>query len=108
AARLGDYDRDTVIRLFREYEFRTLIERLPAMSGESAADKLRALRESARSATVAAAKVGTDRPEGWGSGRPIRAGSLGGDGLQLSLDFDHVGGPAPAPPHGPRPTQGAA
>src|SRR5438132_9972070 len=36
AARLGDYDRDTVLRLFREYEFRTLIERLPAMSGESA------------------------------------------------------------------------
>src|SRR5262249_16194542 len=32
AARLGDYDRDTVLRLFREYEFRTLIERLPAMS----------------------------------------------------------------------------
>ena len=28
AARLGDYDRDTVVRLFREYEFRTLIERL--------------------------------------------------------------------------------
>ena len=35
AARLGDYDRETVIRLFREYEFRTLIERLPAMTGES-------------------------------------------------------------------------
>src|SRR6478735_4563303 len=34
AARLGDYDRETVIRLFREYEFRTLIERLPAMTGE--------------------------------------------------------------------------
>ena len=33
AARLGDYDRDTVVRLFREYEFRTLIERLPPMSG---------------------------------------------------------------------------
>ena len=34
AARLGDYDRETVIRLFREYEFRSLIERLPAMTGE--------------------------------------------------------------------------
>ena len=43
AARLGDYDRETVIRLFREYEFRTLIERLPAMSGETAADKVQAL-----------------------------------------------------------------
>ena len=36
AARLGDYDRDTVVRLFREYEFRTLIERLPPMAGETA------------------------------------------------------------------------
>src|SRR5204862_7557977 len=35
ASRLGDYDRDTVVRLFREYEFRTLIERLPPMAGES-------------------------------------------------------------------------
>ena len=90
AARLADYDRETVIRLFREYEFRTLIERLPAMSGESAVDKVQALREISTSGTVAAARVGTERPAGWGSGRPIRAGSLGGEGLQLSLDFDTV------------------
>ncbi|HEX5239476.1 MAG TPA: DNA polymerase I [Candidatus Limnocylindrales bacterium] len=90
AARLGDYDRDTVLRLFREYEFRTLIERLPAMTGESPAEKAVALRSVATSGDIGAAKVGTDRPAGWGSGRPIRAGSLGGDGLQLSLDFDHV------------------
>ncbi len=90
AARLADYDRDTVIRLFREYEFRTLIERLPAMTGESAVDKVQALREVATGGTVAAARVGTERPSGWGSGRPIRAGSLGGEGLQLSLDFDTV------------------
>jgi DNA polymerase-1 len=93
AARLGDYDRDTVLRLFREYEFRTLIERLPAMSGESATDKVQALRAVATSGTIGAARVGADRPDGWGSGRPIRAGSLGGDGLQLSLDFDTVSGP---------------
>jgi DNA polymerase-1 len=103
AARLGDYDRDTVIRLFREYEFRTLIERLPAMSGETAVEKIQALREVATSGTVPAARVGTERPAGWGSGRPIRAGSLGGEGLQLSLDFDAVGGGrAPAAP-GPVP-----
>ncbi len=42
AARLGDYDRETVIRLFREYEFRTLIERLPPMTGERAEDTARA------------------------------------------------------------------
>ncbi|HUQ43741.1 MAG TPA: DNA polymerase I, partial [Candidatus Limnocylindria bacterium] len=90
AARLADYDRDTVIRLFREYEFRTLIERLPAMTGESAVEKVQALREVATSGSVGAARVGTERPAGWGSGRPIRAGSLGGEGLQLSLDFDTV------------------
>jgi len=90
AARLGDYDRDTVLRLFREYEFRTLIERLPAMTGETAADKAQSLRAVATSGDIPAARVGTERPAGWGSGRPIRAGSLGGDGLQLSLDFDHV------------------
>jgi DNA polymerase I len=94
AARLGDYDRDTVIRLFREYEFRTLIERLPAMSGEDPTAKVQALREVATSGTVPAARVGTERPAGWGSGRPIRAGSLGGEGLQLSLDFDAVSRPA--------------
>jgi DNA polymerase-1 len=94
AARLADYDRETVIRLFREYEFRTLIERLPAMSGESAADKVQALREVATSGSVPAARVGTERPAGWGSGRPIRTGSLGGEGLQLSLDFDTVSKPA--------------
>ena len=44
AARLGDYDRDTVVRLFREYEFRTLIERLPPMAGESAEQRSEALK----------------------------------------------------------------
>src|SRR5262249_30810943 len=93
--RRADDGREPVIRLFREYEFRPLIERLPAMSGESAVEKIQALREVATSGTVPAARVGTDRPAGWGSGRPIRAGSMGGDGLQLSLDFDTVGGGAP-------------
>ncbi len=106
AARLGDYDRDTVIRLFREYEFRTLIERLPAMSGEDPAAKIQALREVATSGSVPAAKVGSDRPAGWGGGRPIRAGSLGGDGLQLSLDFDAVGGSGTTA--APRPAAGGA
>jgi 5'-3' exonuclease len=102
SARLGDYDRDTVLRLFREYEFRTLIERLPAMSGESAVDKVQALRAVATSGSIGAARVGTDRPDGWGSGRPIRAGSMGGDGLQLSLDFDTVSGPKAAVAMAPR------
>ena len=92
AARLADYDRDTVVRLFREYEFRTLIERLPAISGETPVERVESLRAVVATGGVPAARVGTDRPDGWGPGRPIRAGSLGGDGLQLSLDFDVVGG----------------
>ena len=93
AARLGDYDRETVIRLFREYEFRTLIERLPAMTGETAGDAAEALRGVATDGSVPAARVaGAARPSGWGSARPVRPPSEGG-GLQLSLDFDAVGRP---------------
>ncbi len=95
AARLGDYDRETVIRLFREYEFRTLIERLPAMTGESAGDAAQALRGVATDGSVPAARVaGAARPSGWGSARPVRPPTEGG-GLQLSLDFDAVGRAAP-------------
>ncbi len=87
AARLGDYDRDTVVRLFREYEFRTLIERLPPMAGETAEQRTERLRSVAQSGYVPAARV-AGRPEGWGPGR-------GGDRpasteLQLRLDFDAV------------------
>ena len=90
AARLGDYDRETVIRLFREYEFRSLIERLPAMTGETAGDAAEVLRGVATDGSVPAARVaGAGRPSGWGSARPARPAGEGG-GLQLSLDFDSV------------------
>jgi len=99
AARLHDYDRDEVVRLFREFEFRSLLDRLPPLRGESAAATAGALR--AANAGVPAARVGSDRPSGWGSGRPIRASgapaatqpsaSPSGD-LQLSLDLDVLGG----------------
>ncbi len=92
AARLTDYDRETVIRLFREFEFRSLIERLPAMTGESAGDAAEALRGVVTGGSVPAARVaGSARPSGWGTA-PGRASSEGG-GLQLSLDFDAVSGP---------------
>ncbi len=95
AARLGDYDRETVIRLFREYEFRSLIERLPAMTGETAGDAAEALRGVATDGSVPAARVaGSARPSGWGTPRAARPVSEGG-GLQLSLDFDAVSRPAP-------------
>jgi DNA polymerase-1 len=91
AARLGDYDRDTVVRLFREYEFRTLIERLPPMAGETAEQRTETLRSVAQSGYVPAARV-AGRPEGWGAGRAT--GRQGSGELQLRLDFDSVVAPA--------------
>src|SRR5204862_6450123 len=67
AARLGDYDRDTVVRLFREYEFRTLIERLPPMAGEAAEQRSQALKSVVDRGYVPAARA-TGRPDGWGAG----------------------------------------
>ena len=94
AARLDDYDRDTVVRLFREYEFRTLIERLPAMKGESPSEAAEQLRQVAQSGYVPAARV-AGRPEGWGPGRATSRPDSGE--LQLRLDFDAVAGPATQP-----------
>ena len=75
AARLGDYDRDTVVRLFREYEFRTLIERLPPMAGESAEERTESLRSVAQSGYVPAARVaGTAGGLGPRPGHDVAAG----------------------------------
>jgi DNA polymerase-1 len=81
AARLGDYDRAEVIRLFREYEFRTLVERLPAVDGEAPLAPGDLLRAADRGGPVPAAQV---------AGRARGAG--GDSGLQLSLDFGTVSG----------------
>jgi DNA polymerase I len=96
AARLGDYDREAVVRLFRELEFRSLIDRLPRLEGESVEDAAEASR-AARADGMAAAQVG-EAPDGWRGGRPApvrpaRAQPSEG-GLQLSLDFDVVSGRA--------------
>ncbi len=105
AAKLDEYDREAVIRLFREYEFRTLIDRLPALAGESPEATFAALREVRESGSISAAQV-AGRPEGWGPGRPTEARQGGGRapgsswrqpvapqgaGLQLAMDFDAVG-----------------
>ena len=83
AARLGDYDRDTVVRLFREYEFRTLIERLPPMAGESAEERTSSLRSRGRERLRA------------GGARRRAAGGLGrGPGERRPTDRD---GAAAAP-----------
>lgn len=96
AARLGDYDRAEVIRLFREYEFRTLVERLPAVDGEGPLAPGDLLREADRSGPIPAAQV---------AGRAPRTGGTDG-GLQLSLDFGAVSetGADPAPTSTPGPT----
>src|SRR4051812_500690 len=87
AARLGDYDRDTVVRLFREYEFRTLIERLPPIAGESAEQRTESLRSVVESGYVPAARV-AGRPDGWGASRLAARPETGE--LQLRLDFASV------------------
>jgi DNA polymerase-1 len=56
-ARLGNYDRHEVMRLFREYEFRSLVERLPGMTGEEARAPGELLREADRSAPIPAVQV---------------------------------------------------
>ena len=89
AAGLGDYDRSEVLRLFREYEFRSLVERLPQVEGENAPAPGDLLREADRSAPVPAAIV---PGRVLAADRPGRGGSLIGEGsgLQLSLDFGSV------------------
>ena len=98
AARLSDYDRAEVVRLFREFEFRTLIDRLPPLSGESAGEAVEALRSVAGS--VPAARVPAVPGEPPRAARPTRDGREGGarrsligegDGLQLSMDFGAAG-----------------
>ena len=100
AARLGDYDRETVIRLFREFEFRTLIERLPPLRGERADEAAAAIRgtmagdEPMRAAQVPGSP--TRGAAGWGSGDGVQRGrqasATEGSGLQLALDFSSMDG----------------
>jgi DNA polymerase I len=105
AARLDDYDRAEVVRLFREFEFRTLIDRLPPLAGESAVEAAETLRNVAGS--VPAARVAGDGPGSGGGGGSGSGGGAGswtrrdpaasrtggrsligeGEGLQLTMDF---------------------
>jgi DNA polymerase-1 len=115
SARVGDYDRDEVLRLFREYEFRSLIERLPALTGEGPRERGALLRAADEAGQVPAAivpgreRAGTRRDgsaEPRATGEGARSGDVGRDahsgdgqregrsdsGLQLTLDFDALGG----------------
>jgi DNA polymerase-1 len=109
AARLADYDRAEVVRLFREFEFRSLIDRLPALTGESAMAAAEALRSVAGS--VPAARVAGEAPRVAGethrdARRETRSLIGDGEGLQLSMDFGSTGLAESAP--GPRPAAARA
>ncbi len=90
ASRTGEYDRETVIRLFREYEFRTLIERLPPLRGERPEDAAAALAAVTGSVGAARSAATIAREAAGGAPRSLVGEGLG---LQLSLDFDAVGSP---------------
>ena len=94
AARLGDYDRDTVVRLFREYEFRTLIERLPTDGRRVRGGADGALRSVAQSGYVPL-RGSPAAVRGLGPGTCRGTGPSSGE-LQLRLDFDAVAAPAPS------------
>ena len=78
-ASLADYDREEVLRLFRQYEFRTLVERIPQLAGEDERAPGELLRQADRAGPVPAALVPGRVLK---SARPEQAA-----GLQLSLDF---------------------
>ena len=90
-----------MIRLFREFEFRTLIERLPPLHGEAPPAPGDLLREADAGQPIHAVQVdAARRPQGWGEGSaaarraaaPARPLVGEGSGLQLTLDFDAIGG----------------
>ena len=96
-SRLGDYDRSEVIRLFREYEFRSLVERLPGVDGEDVPAAGDLLKEADRHGPVPAAVV---------PGRRLKRDSMAvppeGSSLQLALDFGAVAGASAAAVGAPR------
>ena len=99
---VGEYDREAVVRIFREYEFRTLIDRLPPLTGERPEEAIAAMRDLRDAGFPAAQGRGPGAgqgPGGFGGGRSGGGGGAatarqrGEDGsLQLSMDFDMVGG----------------
>ncbi len=80
-AGLGDYDRSEVVRLFREYEFRSLVDRLPGAAVDAGHDE----------PMLAATVPGRVRQ------RPAPRATGEGSGLQLTLDFGAVAASASQP-----------
>ena len=88
AGRVGDYDREAVVRIFREYEFRTLIDRLPPLTGERPEDAVAAMRQLRDGVGAARPPAAAGDAVGRGGGRGAPPPSDGS--LQLSLDFNVV------------------
>ena len=98
--RVGEYDREAVVRIFREYEFRTLIDRLPPLTGERPEDAVGAMRELREAGFPAAQGRGGGRGAAPGGGHGTAGAGRPDDGsLQLSMDFDVVSGGGSAPAH---------
>ena len=94
-SRLGHYDRSEVIRLFREYEFRSLVERLPQVEGEDAKAPGELLRDADRGGPIPAAIVpGRQRKTVPATTAPAADIS----NLQLTLDFGAVAGSSASTP----------
>ena len=90
--RVGEYDRQEVVRLFREFEFRTLIDRLPPLVGERPEDAVAAMRALREAGFPAAQGVGR---RGRRPGRPRGPrGAAAVDGLRRRVGRRGGGGPA--------------
>jgi DNA polymerase-1 len=97
---VGEYDREEVVRLFRELEFRTLIDRLPPLAGERPEDAVAAMRElrdggfpaAQRPGATAGTPATADEGAGGRGARQYTGPRAAGGQLSLSLDFDVVSG----------------
>ena len=83
---IGVYDRDAALALFRELEFRALVQRLPPLVGEDRDQANAAIR-----AATASAGLRGERVRATPDLTPSRKGGTAvGHDLQLGFDFDAV------------------
>ena len=88
---IGSYDRDRALALFRELEFRALLQRLPPLAGEDREQATAAIR----AATASAGLRGDAGARPTGGGNRLtptreRAAAPADHDLQLGFDFDAV------------------
>ena len=88
---IGSYDRDRALALFRELEFRALLQRLPPLVGEDRERASAAIRAATASASLRG-EGGGSRTSGADGLTPKRSSSAvpADHDLQLGFDFDAV------------------